>query len=175
MSRFSNAKRNKIIITFCIALSVILIVGSLIFLDAIFQYKTGVMTKITAKTQSQGEINLKINYFFPMGGYSVREVSENEREYIGDGMIDYDGSLGKHRIMINFGDIKPHDSFKKNMAEDGIFEIENSTVTLKAKLVFPSDKGFVLYIGSDTPIRVEDIKGEELKGLFGTISIPIGY
>lgn len=138
-----------------------------VFISEIFQYNTGVVTKISAKT-SNDNIELKIAYFLPMGGYSVREVAENEGEYSGDGLMDYDGSLGKHRIIIKWGDIEPHESLP-----DGIFEIKNSVVSLNAKIVHPSDHGFFLYIGSDSPIYVEESNDDDLKGLFGTIKIPI--
>jgi hypothetical protein len=44
---------------------------------------------------------------------------------------------------------------------------------LKAKIVHPSDHGFVLYIGSDVPIFVESSNGNSLNGFFGVITIPI--
>ena len=109
-----------------------------------------------------------------MGGYSVREVAEEEGEYCGDGIKDYNGSIGKYRIIIEFGDVEPHKSFAKRENKDGIFEIKNSVGSLKAKIVHPSDHGFVLYVGSDDPICVESSKVNNLNGLYGTINIPIG-
>ncbi len=168
-----KTSQKKPIVICCVALAVILIVTSVVLVLDIFQYNTGVVTKITTRAKNNDELELKMTYFLPMGGYSVREVPESEGEYAGDGMIDYDGSLGQYRIMIHFGDIKPHDSFTRKMSEDGILEQKNSTVPLKAKLVFPSDHGFVLYIGSDTPIHIEHIENKGLNGLGGIIKIPI--
>lgn len=144
-----------------------------VFIFTIFQYNTGVVTKITAKASDGEHLELALAYFLPMGGYSVREVAEDEGEYCGDGIKDYDGSLGKYRIMIEFGDIEPHESLSKRANENGIFEIKNSAVTLNAKIVHPSDHGFVLYIGADVPIYVERSNASNLSGLFGGIKIPI--
>jgi hypothetical protein len=145
----------------------------LFFLYDILQYNTGVVTKITAKAQGSDELNLEITYFLPMGKYSVRGVAEGEGEIYGDGIKDYDGSLGKHRIIIEFGDVEPHESFAKRTNEDGIFEIKNTGSSLKAKIAHPSDHGFVLYVGSDEQIHVESSSGNKLNDICGVIKIPI--
>ena len=162
--------KKKIIILASIVLIGIL---SSVFIFNLLQYNTGVVTDITAKANDEDSLELRIAYFSPMGGYSVRSVTEDEGEYCGDGIKDYDGSLGKHRIMIKFGDVEPHQSFAKRENKDGIFEIKNTVVPLKAKIVHPSDHGFVLYIGSGVPIYVESSNGYNLNGLFGAIKIPI--
>ena len=90
-------KKKVIIILACVVLVISI---SAVFLYDILQYNTGVVTKITAKAQDGDELNLEITYFLPMGKYSVRGVAEDEGEFCGDGIKDYDGSLGKHRIMM---------------------------------------------------------------------------
>ena len=91
-------------ITIIILVSIVLIgIICFAFLSSVLQYNTGVATKITAKASDEDNLELKITYFLPMGGYSFREVAEDEGEYCGDGIKDYDGSLGKHRIIIEFG------------------------------------------------------------------------
>ena len=162
----------------CIALAIIIAVSSVAFVRDIFQYNTGVVTRISAGAKNKNEINLKITYFLPMGGYSVRNVPEDEEQYISDGSKEYDGSLGKYRIMIRFGDLTPHVSFIEKISEDGTFELKNFAVPLKARFAFPSaDHGFVLYIGSDTPIRVEEysetFESEGIESIGGNIKIPI--
>lgn len=163
----------KLIIVCSIVLAVSIVISSVIFVSDIFKYNTGVVTRIFAKAIGNNEVELKITYFLSMGGCSVREVPLDEGEYIGDGMIDYNGNLGKYRIMIDFGDMEPHESFKKQMNEDGIFEIKNSIAPMKAKIAHPSDHGFVLYLGSDMPISVESKDYDELSALCGTVRIPI--
>ncbi|MBR2860713.1 MAG: hypothetical protein IKB86_02620 [Clostridia bacterium] len=162
-------KKIAILLTSVVLIGVICFV----FLSDILQYNTGVVTNITAKTSNEDNLELKIAYFLPMGGYFVRDVAEDEGEYCGDGVRDYDGSLGKYRIMIEFGDVEPHKSFAKRENKDGIFEIKNSVGSLKAKIVHPSDHGFVLYVGSDEQIYVESSGGYKLNDICGVIKIPI--
>ena len=169
-SRFNY---KKLIVVCSIVLAVAIVISSVIFVFDIFKYNTGVVRNIAVKTKGSDEVELKITCFLSMGGCSVREVPQDEGEYIGDGMIDYNGDLGKYRIMIDFGDMEPHESFAKRINEDGIFEIENSIVPLKAKIAHPFDHGFVLYIGSDIPIGVESMQFDELSALCETIRIPI--
>ena len=164
----------KILLAFsCIAVAVIILVTSITVAFGIFKYNTGAVTNISTRLKNSGELELSITYFLPSGGYSVRDVPENEGEFIGDGMIDYNGDLGKYRIMIEFGDVEPHDALAKRMSRDGIFELNSLTVQLKAKLAHPSDHGFVLYIGSDTPIHVENMTVGKLEPICGTVRIPI--
>lgn len=163
----------RLIAVGCIVLAVILIAASAVFVSDLLQYNTGVVTSIKATSKNNGEIGLKITYFLPSGGYSVRKVFENEGEYVGDGIADYDGSLGKYRIMIQFGDAEPHDALAKKLSANGVFELTDEPVLLKAKIAHPSDHGFVLYLGSDTPIHVEAVEDGNLNGLGGIIIIPI--
>ena len=154
----------------CMALAVVLLAA---FAVDIFSYNTGVVTGISAVEKGDGEWELNLTYFLPMGGYSVRTVSADEGEYIGDGMVEYNGDLGPYRIRISFGDMEPHRSFSAKKNEDGIFEIQNGSGVWKAKIAHPSDHGFVLYIGSDTPISAESKTESELHALGGVIRIPI--
>ncbi len=166
----NKTSKRKLIVICCIVLAVVLFA---VFVIDLLQYNTGVVTKITAATRNNEKLELQMTYFLPMGGYSVREVPEDEGEYIGDGMIDYDGSLGQYRILIEFGDVEPHAIFVRSMFRDGIYELNRADVSLRMKIAHPSDHGFVLYIGSDTPIHIEDTKGNKLDSLFGMIKIPI--
>lgn len=156
----------SVLLIVCLAVCTVFVLGG-------FKYDTGVVTKITVNEINRDNLELKMTYFYPMGGYSVRNVAEEEGEYCGDGMKEYDGSLGKYRIIVEFGDALPHDSFAKNLLDGQDFKPNNSNVKLKLKIAYPSDHGFVLYIGSDNPIHVEDIKGKKLSGLGGTVKIPI--
>ena len=113
---------------------------------------------------------LKIKYLLPSGGYSIRNVPEDEGEYIGDGMIDYNGAIGKYRIMVDFGDVELAESISRKKDENGVFVLADGVF---AKTACPSDHGFVLYIGSDKPINVEPVEHGVLNALGGTIKILI--
>ena len=165
------SKKTKIIFALVsIILVIAIIAASLSFFSYISNYNLGVVTHISVKQKSDDTMELRIKYLFPSGGYSVREVPEDEGEYCGDGMGDYDGALGKYRIMVIFGDLELSDSFVKKMDEDGVMKI---TKDIRAKTAAPSDHGFVLYIGCDEPLSVETVKSGKLNSFGGTIKIPI--
>ena len=164
-----KAIRNCIVLG-CIVLSAVLLAA---FCVDIFSYNTGVVTGISAVETGEGEWELNLTYFLPMGGYSVRTVPADEGEYIGDGMVEYNRDLGTYRILITFGDMEPHRSFSAKKNEDGIITIQNGSGVWKAKIAHPSDHGFVLYIGSDTPICAESRLESELDALGGVIRVPI--
>ena len=115
-------------------------------------------------------MNLRISYLLASGGYSVRTVSKDEGEYIGDGMVDYDGSIGKHRIIIEFGDLALAERILEKADENGVIELADG---VWAKRAVPADHGFVLYIGSDRPISVEPIEQGKLNAIGGTIKIAV--
>lgn len=121
---------------------------------------------------SSGEYKLCLDYIFGVGGYVVRDASTDEEEYIGDGQVSYDGSLGKYRVMIQFGDMELSESLAKKYKNGNIVTLKRGSVLLRAKCAFPADHGFVLYLGSDTPISVEASHGT-LDDIGGTIEIPI--
>lgn len=164
-----KAIRNCIVLG-CIVLAVVLLAA---FCVDIFSYNTGVVTGISAVETGEGEWELNLTYFLPMGGYSVRTVPADEGVYIGDGMVEYNGDLGTYRILITFGDMEPHRSFSAKKNEDGIITIQNGSGVWKAKIAHPSDHGFVLYIGSDTPICATHTENKELSGFCGMVRIPI--
>ena len=161
-----------IIITCAVILAIVLLFNAIVLAyDTHFFSDTGTVTRISVRSRGDDEIVLKLSYNFATGGYSVRNVPESEGEYIGDGMIDYDGSLGKYRIMINFGDIEPSLRLRSRLRVNNT--VKSSPVKLKASVAHPSDHGFVLYIGSDTPISVEPVENGELNELGGVLKISI--
>ena len=188
MKEKSNKKRigfKKWIVVCCVLLAVCLAVGQVVFIaDICANYPGGVIRKVTVTTQNRNELKLNIKYFVGCGGYSVREVPFDEGEYVGDGMIDYDGSLGKYRIIVKFGELSPHlGLMAKCLFVDNIpgtsdarrndaFVLKNARVSLRARFACPSDSGIVLYIGSDTPIHVETVRIKNVD-FSGTIRIPI--
>ena len=156
-----------------IGVGLVLIVAIVISASVIYsvaKYNLGVVTRISLSQKSEDTMLLRIKYLFPSGAYSIRAVPEDEGEYVGDGMIDYDGSLGKYRIMVNFGEVELAESFVKKMDENGVFLLADG---VRAKTACPSDHGFVLYIGSDKPISVEPVEHGTMNALGGTIKISI--
>ena len=136
----------------------------------ISHYNQGVVTQISIKDKMDNTVEFQIKYLFASGGYSVHNISENEGEYTGDGMKDYDGALGKYRILIEFGDVALEESLANKKDENGIIQLSED---MRARVAMPSDHGFVLYVGCDKPISVETKKGIKLNSFVGTIKIPI--
>lgn len=130
-----------------------------------------VVTKISVTPKGFNQVALKFNFAHSSGGYSVRNVSEDEGEYTGDGMQAYDGSLGKYRILVKFGDVGLSRTLALSLRIDKILAI--LPAKLKTKIVYPEDHGFVMYIGSNTPISVEQIDNGDLKEIGGKLVIPI--
>ena len=156
-----------------IGIGLVLIVAiflSVSIVSCILKYNLGVVTQISLSQKNEDTMILRISYLLPSGAYSIRTVSEDEGEYIGDGMIDYNGAIGKYRIMVNFGDVELAKSFANKMDENNVFVLEDG---VWAKTVYPSDHGFVLYIGSDKPISVESVENGSLNALGGTIKISV--
>lgn len=161
-------KKRTNILVMALVLIVALVGAAVGFASYISHYKSGVVTQISIKEKKDNTAELQIKYLCASGGYSVSAVDETEGEYTGDGMTDYDGALGKYRILIEFGDVALEKSFKK----DGNEFIQFSK-DLRGKVATPSGHGFVLYIGCDKPISVEQKNGIKLNSFAGTIKIPI--
>ena len=177
MDRFFHklkSRKMKWLIVLCsIALMIALLVSVVLSHYNIFTEDLGIVTGISARMINKDTIELRIKYQFPCGGYSVRVVPEDEGEYIGDGMIDYDGSLGKYRMMVKFGDIELSTALALKFAPSETVRLKNTPVKIHAKVASPEDHGFVLYIGSDQPISVEPVEQGTLNTLGGTIKIAI--
>ncbi len=165
-----DMKTRKIILVIVSLLVVAFIVATVGFASYISHYNLGVVTQISIKNKTDSTVELQMKYLFASGGYSVRNVSENEGEYTGDGIKEYDGALGKYRILIEFGDVALTDSFDNKMDENGIIQL---TKDMCARVTHPSGHGFALYVGCDKPISVETKKGIKLNFFGGTIKIPI--
>ena len=159
---------------------IILIISSLVLVAAIllnlsllcqdvFRKGGGVVTKISAT--GIDTITLKLNYVAASGYYSVRNVPLDEEELTGDGSVAYDGKLGKYRIAISFGDASPSTAVKWKMAISNT--LKRHPAKLEMKIVYPADHGFLLYVGSDTPISVAPVEQGVLNQIGGTIPIPI--
>ncbi|MBQ7847126.1 MAG: M56 family metallopeptidase, partial [Clostridia bacterium] len=158
------------VILAAVAVSLALAIG---FLTSPLRPESIGIQSLSAKRLLSDKIELSIRYAFPTGGYSVRALSENEGEYCGDGMKNYDGALGKYRIMIKFGDTDPSEAFTRNFPIGEVVEIKNAPITIRAKRVSPEDHGFVLYLGFDTPIQIDETDYTMLNALGGTIIIQL--
>ena len=131
--------------------------------------------RVTGSGNQSANVLLDYNYLY--GGYSVETVPFDGQEYSADGMIPYDGALGKYRVMITFGDTAPAASLSEKFLNGQIYELENVPKafggSLKARIARPQGHGFVLYIGSDVPFTVQEESKRGLDRLFGHMKIEI--
>ena len=97
------------------------IIASISIVPYALKYNQGVVTRISLNQKNEDTMVLRITYLLPSGAYSIRTVPEDEGEYVGDGMMDYDGSLGKYRIMVDFGEVELAESFVKKWTKTVVF------------------------------------------------------
>ena len=129
---------------------------------------------ISVKNVKDDSLELVMKYYFPSGNYGVRAVPDEEGENLGNGMREYDGSLGEHRILISFGDTEPTKAFREEFPTGEAIEI-NSSPRVCVKRVHLNDNGFDLYVGFDNPVSIEEIDSEKLNTFFGKVKIPVSF
>lgn len=155
---------------------VISIVAAVCFLtDPIDRQNAGIRD-ISVRGNGKQSVDVLLDYSNLWGGYSVEMVPFDAQEYGADGMIPYDGALGKYRVMITFGDTNPAESLTEKFRNGQIYELEvpeHFGGSLKARIAHPQGHGFVLYIGSDVPFTVEAESKRGLDKLFGQVKIEI--
>lgn len=135
---------------------------------------TGVYRISVSKAGFDG-IKIKLKYSNPTGRYSVVPVDVTEGEYCGDGIKDYDGSLGRYRILIKFGDTDPTGELAEKYPAGEAVELTGVSEKIMIKRVHPQDHGFYLYIGFERPVSIESVDSAQLTGRSGTVTIPISF
>ena len=155
-------------------LVIVLVFGILLIVAAaVFFFVEDGVTDISVRTGSADEIVLELKYLFPTGGYSVRQVPETEGENTGNGMTEYDGSLGKYRILVSFGDADLSESLMQQYPCGQVVEFSEFPVSVRIKRVHLNDHGFDLYIGFDSPISIESVSRGEMNPIGGKMQIPV--
>ena len=83
----------------------------------------------------------------------VEYVGPESGEYTADGMGEYDGSLGEHRLMIKFKKTEASDGFRKTYTPGQVYTLDSVPQeyagVFKLKVVYPPDNSLVIYIGTD--------------------------
>ena len=131
---------------------------------------------LVVKDASGGHITLELPYNYLWGRWAVSMVPEGAGEDTSNGSIPYDGSLGKYRLLISFGDSGLTDRFMEKFAAGQVLVLDNVPESfggsLRAKIWTPQDHGFVIYIGSDVPFTVKEQSGSG-EHFYGRITIPV--
>ena len=126
-------------------------------------YKIDGIQKIRVSSSGSDKITLKFNYF-GSHGYKVELVDPDENinaRYAEK--VSFNENLGKYRIRITFMDTDVRDKALEQYRDpvaDGVYVLKGVPQNLENKLricfSYPDDSQFVIYIGSDEPLQVED-------------------
>ncbi len=118
-------------------------------------------------------LELRLDYALPQGTpYSVEILTMNYGEYTDDGVVEYDGSMGKYRILIRFSGAEPAPELKKMFPAYEIVELGEANA--RAKLVYPNaEQGFALYLGFDSPVLIEDAGSGKLSPIGGALKLAV--
>lgn len=131
---------------------------------------------LVVKDASGGHITLELPYNYLWGRWAVSMVPEDAGEDTSNGNIPYDGSLGKYRLLVSFGDSGLTDRFMGKFTAGQTLTLDNVPASfggsLRTKIWTPQDHGFVIYIGSDVPFTVKEQSGSG-EHFYGRITIPI--
>ena len=165
--------RKPVLWVTAVALAVCLVAAVCFFTEPVSIYNTGVQ-RVSVKRINDEIIELQIKHHLCYGRYGVELQSLQDPMYVPDGAVQYDGSLGKNRILVTFGDDDPAVSLVRQFSFGEVVELKNAPIRILGKLTNPgSDHGFALYFGMDEDIQIEEVSGAELDEQGGIIRIPI--
>lgn len=143
------------------------------FTEPVHVYNMGIR-RVSVKQISDEEFELRIKYAYCYSGFHVQQLTERDMQYVPDGAVPYDGSLGKNRILVSFGDDEPTASLARQLKFGEVVELKGSPIRILAKAVTPGDHGFAIYFGMDENIQlgeIPQIRFHEQKS--GVIRIPV--
>ena len=130
--------------------------------------------EIKVAEDSSKELSLIIDYI-DLRAYSVRMMDKDEMEYTGEHLVEYDGSLGKHRIEIIFYDARASAKFSQQYPIWDDHELKDVPADLGFKLnikgVYTPDHAFVIYVGSDEPLSISEQDFTSLNRPMGSIEL----
>ncbi|PWM42884.1 MAG: hypothetical protein DBX47_07725 [Clostridiales bacterium] len=126
-----------------------------------------------------GKRDLCIEYI-AIYGYSVRILNEDERLFYGehpDVREEPADLMGKYRVEISFYDSEAASELIKKYGGNKIHEFEEVPESSKSKFKIrmgnPDDSTFIIYIGSDEPIKIKEQDYIKVNYPMGSIKIPI--
>ena len=121
--------------------------------------------------------SIVINYI-DIGGYSIRKMDRDEKEevYIGERLVEDDGSLGEYRIEVMFYGAKASNELFNEYPYGIVRKLKDISDDLKSNLnirttSFPGFSGFAIHIGSSEPINIEEQEYTKINRIIGNIEI----
>ena len=105
--------------------------------------------------------------------YSVKELTADDPDFTCNSSLEYDGSMGKYRILISISDIKLTEEFREKYDLDTVYDlVTTSDAMIKMKVVCHSTHSVYVVIGSDTPLSVTECNSKMLLSM-GELQINI--
>ncbi len=113
-----------------------------------------------------GNFSAQIGYMGE-GSYKVSLLSEEEPEIAPDTCIEYDGSIGKYRVLIEFYNIDVTDELLKQHSFWDVKTLyedpDDPDAFVKMKCVPMHERGVAFYLGSNKPIEPAEQSDESHK------------
>ena len=106
---------------------------------------------------------------------SVKKLGKDEKVYLGEQLV-YDEELGTYRIEVRFGDTAASTKLVKKYPLGKVERLDGKKdfdAELKVRINYPpDDSDFIIYIGSDKPINIDEFDSRQLDNVKGTLNIP---
>jgi hypothetical protein len=143
-------------------------------------FTTGVQ-HVEVVERNSGRKTIFIAYGFGTSdhaSYSIRVMDQGEKVFLGERLVEDDGLLGKYRMEVMFHDIKGSPALAKESPLGKVHELIDASSRLKSEYRIriaypPDDSSFVIYIGSDEPLNVDEVEYARLSPFGGRIAIPL--
>ena len=104
-----------------------------------------------------------------------KKLGKDEKVYLGEQLV-YDEELGTYRIEIRFGDTAASTKLVKKYPLGKVERLDGKKdldAELKVRINYPpDDSDFIIYIGSDKPINIDEFDSRQLDNVKGTLNIP---
>ena len=104
-----------------------------------------------------------IEYAGDQYNYSVKKLTEEDPDYTCNSSPEYDGSMGKYRILISISDIEATAKFREKYDFDKVYNLATTIdAILKLKVACPDTHSVYIVIGSDKPLSVTECNSKML-------------
>ncbi|MBE5819161.1 MAG: hypothetical protein E7312_08960 [Clostridiales bacterium] len=111
----------------------------------------------------QNGFAMVIEYAGSQYNYSVKKLTEDDPDYTGNSSLEYDGSMGKYRMLISISDIEATAKFREKHDFDKVYNLVTTIdAILKLKVVSPDTHSVYIVIGSDKPLSVTECNSKML-------------
>ena len=149
-------KRKPIFFVVVAGLSLVAIVGAFLLTTVLYIRSDAYgWNKISQKTDRDGASTVYIQCS-EFSGYSIEPVELDEKAYQGEWLVPINNDLGNYVVRVRLHDAKPSGHFVEAYSDWGTYKIGNSELSFMFAYS-GGDHGCEIFIGSDTPINVDDI------------------